>query len=223
MQVVPILMIRNEEYVIKAVLEPLCAVFDRVLVTDTGSDDRTVEIARSFEQVDLEQVGVQTPEQLGRLREAMGKRAQSLGYDWVWVVDGDELYTVEALEAILVEGMPDGKQLGFTKMVSVEWSDGKLWQMDDYFSRAAVLPAGGKWNGVYPFEMPDAFTEPSGFHYWGGGVHGFHLHRLCRSPFDDRVYERNRKRYWYGWMIKDGPKRVKELELLGLEATRENV
>jgi glycosyltransferase involved in cell wall biosynthesis len=195
-------MVRNEEYYIADVLRPLIDVFGAALVGDTGSSDRTVEIADNIPGVRVIEYGVLRPPELGQCREKMGRWAQTNGYDWVCMVDGDELYNAAALRHAVDQWMPEGKKLGYTLLQSIEKDDaGNYWWMNDRYSRTCIYPSGTKFNGEYPFESPDVFRHPALYHYWvpppGIPVHGAHLHRLDRSPRDSQVFMRLAKQKQY--------------------------
>jgi hypothetical protein len=64
-------MVRNEETYIERVLAPLAEVFGQVVLGDTGSTDRTAEIARSVPGVEVLELGPMTPAQLGQCRRIL--------------------------------------------------------------------------------------------------------------------------------------------------------
>lgn len=207
----PCVLVRNEEYFIQSVLRPLTTVFERALLLDTGSSDRTVLLAAQIPGMYIEQAGEQDPVGITKCRQTMQDIAMHLGYEWVMQVDGDELYTVETLSQIVMQGMPHGKLAGFTTMVSVEQDEaGRWWTMRDRFSRLAILAANTVWTNEYPFESPSVFGNPSWFHYFdnapGLQMHGLHLHRLARSSKDAEVMGRQDKQYKYSLQTKNVPR-----------------
>lgn len=69
--------------------------FDEVLILDTGSTDRTVEIAQRFDRVRLlHQEGIGN---FGQTRNELTSRAKN---DWVLHIDSDEFLSAEAVEEI---------------------------------------------------------------------------------------------------------------------------
>lgn len=206
--VVPILMVRNEEYYIKDVLSPLLKVFGKAIVGDTGSTDKTCSIVRAMNGATLFEYGTMDNHGLGQLRKVMGSTAQSLyGAEWIMQVDGDELYHIEALRQIRDLEVPVGKKAIYTVLVSVdEDGNGRIWELDDLFNRLAIIPPDTGWHGEYPFEVPDVFDDqrlfyhvapPEGFRY-----HGIHLHRLRRSPNDQAVIFRAQKQHQFSMQNK---------------------
>jgi len=201
---VPTVMIKNEELWIEDVLKPLSEVFDRILVADTGSIDRTVEIVRSFSNADLSLEGNQIPSGLTHVRQKLTHRARELGYSHFLLVDGDELYNRAGLRSILEQSDFSKVFGGYTSMTSLDADDdGQLWELDDQFSRLAVHPTTTTWRGDYPFELPDVFENPKKYPWVyyttpnGQGYHGVHLHRLERSSQDDQVVYRTAKRFQF--------------------------
>ena len=198
-RVAPILMICNEENYIMLVIRNLLKVFPKVYVADTGSTDETLaqillsgEYARA--RIKLWTYSGLSLAELGQIRFEIGKQARQLfGAEWAFQVDGDELYHVDALRYIVDNPMPEGKLMGFTKMVSVDRdADGNYWELSDVFSRAAIFPITDTWTGDYPFETPlSFFLGKEHFHYFdlpfGYKVHGYHLHPLDRSSKDNEV------------------------------------
>jgi glycosyltransferase involved in cell wall biosynthesis len=220
----PIVMVRNEELWLARVLRPLAEVFTHVLVGDTGSTDRTVEIARSVPGVTVLEYGPRTPAQLGQVRAAMGRQVAAYGAAWAFQVDGDELYHVDALRHIAALDLGAAPAAWFTTLISLDQDpDGALWLLDDLFARLAVFPAGTAFYGAYPFECPAVFREPSTFRYCpllpNMPFHGVHLHRLVRSSQDGEVYLRRQKQFQFAMREKTVP-RIARCDLAGWEATR---
>ncbi|MDR1269523.1 MAG: glycosyltransferase family 2 protein [Planctomycetaceae bacterium] len=85
---------KNCETKIERCLKPLTA-FDDVLVLDTGSTDRTLDIIASFSNVRVfYQNGISN---FGETRNFITEKAK---YDWVLHIDSDEFITLEFLEEI---------------------------------------------------------------------------------------------------------------------------
>lgn len=189
---IPTVMVRNEEYHIAQVLRPLVAICGHVMLGDTGSTDNTIAIAKQIDGVEVIEYGQQSQIGLTETRRNLGMRVKEKGVDWQLLCDGDELYNITTLQHIAAEGMPDGKLTGFTKMVTVDRDpDNSLWEMNDKFARAAILPSDTVWHGIYPFDVPDCYRYDNKYHYFtlpqGYEYHAVHLHRLTRSPHDEDV------------------------------------
>jgi glycosyltransferase involved in cell wall biosynthesis len=216
----PVVLVKNEETWIARVLRPLVAQFGLAIVGDTGSTDRTRDEAGSVPGVELLELGPMSAPELGQARRTLGRRALELGRQWIMQVDGDELYHPAALAWIAERPMPAGKRLGYTAMLTIDLDEetGEYWELDDLFSRAAVMEAGVAWAGDYPFEAPVSFGDPAGFFYWdtpaGLRYHALHLHRLQRSPHDDAVLLRQQKQHQFSMIDRQVP-RTRPLDAAG--------
>lgn len=211
--IIPTVMVRNEERFIRDVLRPLVAVFGTVLVGDTGSTDRTYQLARDAGAI-VHQLGQQNAPGLTAVRRRLGQEAARLGAEWQLQCDGDELYSAQALAAVRDTPPPAGMSCGFTSVLTLdEDATGDVWELADQFCRLAVLPADCKWSGDYPFDVPDCFGRPSGFVYYpvpaGLRMHAVHLHRFVRSPRDDEVFARTSKRTQFAMQEASVPRTVR--------------
>jgi glycosyltransferase involved in cell wall biosynthesis len=214
MKAAAIVMVKNEENYIWQVLTCAAKALP-VYVADTGSTDSTMEHVRKAQgagwHIQAWQFGPQTKQQLVKVREQLGWAALRDGHEWGFLIDGDELYYPRALKAVLDEGMPKGKRLGFVNNVTIDKKDDGLWAMDDVFSRTLVYPLTDKWvvtDGPeeYPWECPESFMHKDEFHYFptpeGLVAHGLHLHRLTRSRLDGEVMRRLEKQRQFGMVTK---------------------
>ena len=78
------LIVKNEEEFLPQCLESIKDVVDEIIVVDTGSTDRTVEIAKSF--------GAKVYHHAWE-NDFSKHRNQSIGYassDWIFILDADE-------------------------------------------------------------------------------------------------------------------------------------
>ena len=203
MNIVPALMIRNEEYYIREVITPLVDIFGRVLVCDTGSEDRTLSILASIPNVMVVQFGKQSPRGLTEVRRDMMRLCANIGASHVLLVDGDELYSRDALRLIRDYLIPADGVTGFTAMLTLDPDEsGNLWEMNDPFTRHCLLPVDDIWNGEYPYDVPSSYADPSGYFYYphfpNGRYHAVHLHRLQRSSLDANTILRREKQFQFG-------------------------
>jgi len=102
-------LIRNEEQFIRPAILSILPLATRVLVYDTGSTDRTLEILSSIQR-DLSAVPDTTgkleivhktftqPRELNGFRNEMIERTTT---EWFMLVDGDEIYPADAVRRIL--------------------------------------------------------------------------------------------------------------------------
>lgn len=208
----PTVMVRNEERFISAVLQPLAQVFGHVLLGDTGSTDETVPLAQRIAGVEIIEYGVADQIKLTEIRQDMSDRVAYAGQQWQLLCDGDELYHIQALRWLKQAILPSIVRTGFTCMVTLDEDaeTGALYELDDVFSRQALLPVPTRYVGTYPFDVPSSFGQPEGFYYFtlpeGLRYHAVHLHRLRRSSQDERVILRRHKQYQFSMQDKTVPR-----------------
>lgn len=85
---------KNSERTLRETLEPLAS-FPEVLILDSGSNDATLEIAKSFPNVQIYQkpfIG------FGKTHNLVSSLAK---YDWILSIDSDELVSPELAQEIL--------------------------------------------------------------------------------------------------------------------------
>lgn len=212
MNIVPVMLCRNEEVWIKRVLSALTAVFPKVIVSDTGSTDDTISEIGQVPGVMLMRYGNLSPQDVGLCRGWMQSAAKEhFGATHVMLVDADELYPVKYLRYIVENMMPENAMSGYTSGVEItEKPNGELWYLGDTdhnnaivgLNRQAIFSVDAQWHGEYPFESPDCyipghptnhyFVSPDPFYRF------FHLHQTTRSRHDDAVYMRSQKKYQFG-------------------------
>lgn len=211
MNIIPVLLVKNEELWIERVLTPLVNVFPHVIISDTGSTDNTVGIIHDMRDrganILLVEYPNRTPAQLSQCRQDMQDQARDL-YDatHIFLVDGDELYPEKYLKFIQDFPMPEDALSGFTWGKEIrELPNGELWYLrlkgtteDIGLNRQAIISVDSKWRGDYPFESPNTYVpgDPTNY-YWkspDSSYHFFHLHQTTRSLRDDDVYIRTQKR-----------------------------
>jgi glycosyltransferase involved in cell wall biosynthesis len=212
MNIVPVLLVKNEELWIRQILTALANVFEHVIVSDTGSTDETPDLAEAIPQVTLYRFGVMEPKLLTWCRQFMQEEARKLfGATHIFLVDGDELYPTKYLRFIVDNPMAEDCLSGFTSGIECgEQENGELWFYNAGLNRQAIIPVGSTWRGVYPFESPDCYQPGSPLnHYFAGPdetYRFFHLHHTHRSRNDGDVYLRMEKRNQFS--MRDAPEIV---------------
>jgi len=219
MNIVPVLLVKNEEVWIRHIVTALANVFPHIIVSDTGSIDATIEEVSQIPQVSLFKFNDLSPHKLTGCRQFMQDEAKrSFGASHIFLVDGDELYPTKYLRYIADNPMPEDALSGFTTGIEVgELENGELWFYGHQgelvkFNRQTIIPVTSRWKGDYPFESPDSHIpgHPRN-HYFltPAGLHGFyHLHHTKRSQHDREVYLRDHKKNQFS--MRDAPEIVPE-------------
>lgn len=158
-------LIRNEErwiwYAVMSVIDHV----DKILVFDTGSTDRTVEIVKSIKsnKIIFEQKGEVDKKQYTALRQEMLDRTKS---EWFLILDGDEVWPKETIEELkkAVRNAPSKKDA----VVVGQWVC-----MGDVFhySKAMEEFEHSQYPGMKGFRLPRAIRKIKGLQCIG--LYGF--------------------------------------------------
>jgi glycosyltransferase involved in cell wall biosynthesis len=106
-------LVKNEErYVWYAVMSVIDWV-DKILIWDTGSTDKTVEIIKEIkkvypDKVDFKEVGEVDPQKFTKVRQEMLDVTNS---DWLILVDGDEVWWEDSIKAVISTVRTEGETL----------------------------------------------------------------------------------------------------------------
>lgn len=95
--------VKNEDYYIWFAVKSVIDYIDKLLIFDTGSTDKTVEIIYSLmkeypKKIVFEQKGLVDPEGLTKLRQEMLDKTRS---DWFILLDGDEVWWSDSIKKII--------------------------------------------------------------------------------------------------------------------------
>lgn len=95
-------LVKNEERWIWYALNSVLPFVDKIIVWDTGSIDKTVEIIKIIrnEKIDFREIGEVRKEEFGQVRQRMLERTKS---DWVLVLDGDEIWPKKSIVQLIKE------------------------------------------------------------------------------------------------------------------------
>jgi glycosyltransferase involved in cell wall biosynthesis len=102
------IIVKDGEKYIEECLQSLTA-FDDVLLLDTGSTDRTMEIARRFENVRIEEHA------FAGFGPTKNQAARLAKHDWILSVDSDEVVTPELSSEILSLSLDDSQVYRFSR------------------------------------------------------------------------------------------------------------
>lgn len=190
------MIVKNEEKTLKRCLDSIREAIDEIVIVDTGSDDRTEEIARQYtEHVS----GYPWHDDFSAARNASFTRASG---DYLMWMDADDILAPEdrecfkSLQKRLEQETPD---IVFAPYVS---ADGKLSYLRERIVRRG---AGFTWTGrVHECIAPHGMRIDADFRirHTGGGAHGMRNLQIYRkwmaeehlSPRDLFYY--GRELYW---------------------------
>lgn len=103
----------NEENFIWFAIMSVVDFVDKVLVWDTGSTDKTVEIIREIvkvkgDKVDFRQIGKVDKFQFPKVRQRMLDESDC---DWILILDGDEIWWEDSIKKIIKEISIEGNNI----------------------------------------------------------------------------------------------------------------
>ena len=115
-------LVKNEENFVGYAIKSVINFVDKVLIFDTGSTDKTVEIIKQLlalypDKIIFEEKGSSDKMRHTALRQEMVDRTNT---DWFMILDGDEVWTDRAMEEALKAintGMYDGIKSNFYECV----------------------------------------------------------------------------------------------------------
>ena len=148
----------NNEATIGACIESLL-LFDEIVVLDTGSTDRTLEIVSQYSKVRVFHTKTEKIEHFGKIRNDLAAYARN---DWVCMVDSDEVVSPGLAEEILTE-LLDPKTVY------------AMFRINYYHSRPI------KGCGLYPDYIKRIYHR--GYIYWGDRV----VHEGLEIPREGKI------------------------------------
>ncbi len=92
--------VKNEDRFIWFAINSVLPYLDRLLIYDTGSTDKTVEIVKSIKskKIFFEEMGPVTPEKLTFLR---GEQIKKTDTDFFFILDGDEIWPEKSIKKFI--------------------------------------------------------------------------------------------------------------------------
>ena len=201
--ITPALHVCNEEYWIYYVLRGLFEVFGKVVLFDTGSTDRTVEIAqyaadKYHGEIDWVREDLRgDPHAIGQCPTRLRERVTS---PWMFLVDGDEIWEESQLIALVraVEALDSSQiQVGLVGGRNVCYREGRL-MMRDKFSADRVFNPEVRWDvrSDYPFQshgLEQRIAAGKGVYLNNDEIYYWHVRHLQRSSRDHEAYFRVEK------------------------------
>jgi len=228
-------LVRNEErwvwYAIKSVLDHL----DKILVWDTGSTDKTVQIIKSIKspKISFKQYGPVTPETFVNARQEMLEQTKA---DWLFLIDGDEVWTKKGISKVAETIQRKGEEIESIVVKTINFLGDVYHYQEEAAGKYEIAGKKGHYNlRAMNLKIPGLHAAlPHGQQgYFDKDnrpiqerdskkilflpVYYFHATNLPRSSKDFEVPHRVKKRkYEIGLKI---PKNVKYPEVFYCEAT----
>lgn len=192
-------LIKNEENFVGYAIKSVIDFVDSIIVFDTGSTDKTVEIIQNLakeypNKIIFEEKGICDKARHTRLRQEMVERTKT---DWFMILDGDEVWPqrtlVEAKEA-MNKGVYDGIQIRFYECVGDIYHRHRK---ESYITARFVKMGDMRWGGDYE---QDTYYTKNGAEFlktknmYLAQNKFWHLTHLERSSKDGEDYSSGGKR-----------------------------
>lgn len=97
-------MVKNEENFIWYALQSVLPFVDKIMVWDTGSKDKTVEIIKSIKSLKIEFAEKGSVDAVGHtaLRQEMLDKTDKEKFQWLFILDGDEVWREKELKKMIL-------------------------------------------------------------------------------------------------------------------------
>lgn len=206
---VPVILNMNDEYWLPYCLKSLQGHFNKFVIYDVGSTDRSKDIIDWFVQQEkhnadffVRYMPFVDPVVQGTFRNSMIAEADS---NYYFIVDADELYTPKDLREI-VRFMNDRDPLrsdvapykfqpyGLVRRVEVVEGLDKAYCTQEDRKHHRVYHYTAYWKGTHPGEVAANYKQDDRNEFWIPGVTCYHFHNTNRSSKDSEVPKRIERR-----------------------------
>lgn len=188
------IMVRNEQFWVPYIVAAAARVLDKLIIIDCGSEDGTPDLIRHVQsyypnKIHFETTGPLTEAQNGAIRQYMTDLTKT---EWAAVMDGDEIYSAEALQNLLATNLGDHIRLSYSLMRVLAFVDGEFYTRERHNRQFLFRVPNTFWRGEFPFDRPNWADLPDPhFRYYHEDVAGFDLALLPRSPLDAQTRHRH--------------------------------
>lgn len=195
----PVILVCNDEYWLPYSLESLAGHFNRFVIYDVGSTDRTKDIIDWFAQKEKKRADLfirylpfVPPVVQGAFRNSMIAEAES---EWYFIVDADEIYKPEALRNIVrsVNDRTDEKPYGVVRRLEVVEGLTEAYGTTEFLPHHRVYHRTMYWKGTHPGEDP-VFKQKPAREFTILDTTCYHFHNTNRSSRDEDVPKRIERR-----------------------------
>lgn len=99
------MIVKNEERFVWYAINSVLPFVEKLIIFDTGSSDRTLDLIKSIDttKIELRELGAVSDVSHTEMRNKMIKLSPSEKFDWIMIVDGDEIWPRKQLEKVVDE------------------------------------------------------------------------------------------------------------------------
>jgi glycosyltransferase involved in cell wall biosynthesis len=193
-----VVLVKNDEFWLSYALEASRGFFERYVIYDIGSSDRTPEVIEWFQESEkhrtdffIRMMPHCDPTVQGAFRNSMFAEARS---EWVFMLDADEIYTPQGYEAIRYEmrGLErlyeeDGVMYGLVPRIEVRADLKKAYGLDCSVPHHRVYHRTAIFKGTHPGEEPVYQQKEAREMWFDNDAACYHFHNAYRSTKDAEV------------------------------------
>ncbi|MDO8740585.1 MAG: polysaccharide deacetylase family protein [Candidatus Woesearchaeota archaeon] len=151
------MIVKNEENVIKRCLDSIKDIADEIIVVDTGSEDKTIEIAESFGAKIIKH------EWKNDFSEARNAYLQSAASDWILTIDADEV--IDRKDLLNIKRIMEFEDFDAFRLMLFNYSNN---ENDVGWVKLSEKREG--YSGYLPIELARLFRNNKKYRY-EGAVH----------------------------------------------------
>lgn len=189
----PVVLVKNEEYFLPYTLESVAGYFDRMVIYDVGSTDRTREIIEWYVEKEKGRTEFFTrflpdcpPEVQGTFRNSMIAEATS---DYYLILDGDELYPKQMIDGLKTLANKLDKQSMYGVVRRQEVTENLSQGYTELRTHHRVYHRSAYWTHTHPGEIP-AIPQKSHREIHDDTIICYHMHNALRSSKEAETHKR---------------------------------
>lgn len=145
------MIVKNEEEVLRECLKSVKNIVDEIILVDTGSEDRTLEIAREFG------AKIYSFEWCYDFSAARNFAAEKCTGDWILVLDADEIVSIGSKKDLVDFAKENPNSIGRVKICSKFLDNGEINFSNEYVSR--FYPKGIYYKGYIHEQLDTDFVR----------------------------------------------------------------
>ena len=94
------MIVKNEDQWVYYAIHSVLPHVDTILITDTGSNDKTVKVIKSIrsKKIHFNEIKISTRDEIASVRQSQIDQTKT---NWIWIVDADEIYTEAGAKEIV--------------------------------------------------------------------------------------------------------------------------
>lgn len=204
--ITPGLHVKNEEYWIHYVLRDVLKVFGKAFMIDTGSTDRTVQIAKETAnaigaELLLFEFGFDN--NAAKIGNCPNLLRDLITTEWMFLVDGDEIWRENILRKF-IDITPGDHPVIMVGGRNIDVIEGKMMERtEDTANYDRLFRRGLQWTGEYPFQgygLNDTISSTGVYYVDVKEIYHWHVRNTVRSSHNTKAHFRKTKADFYPYV-----------------------